>query len=771
MQNSLRTRLIIYFIGLAIIPLVIVGVVLAYRVFTTQVVQALTIQSQVAQHVASEVESFIRERENELHLLTDLNGLAELTSVEQHSLMSALLSSQSLYDDLILVDAEGQESIYLSRLSVVSADELTNRADTPEFTTPKETGNTYFSSIIFGEQTGEPNITISVPLFSLQTGEFAGVLVANLRFKPIWDLMAQTRVAGTGTVYMVDIDNRVIAHPNPSIVLQETKITLPVEDQFTTGLDDTEVALAYVPISLNEQTFRVVAEQPRSTALALAQSSAIITIAAILIAIIISGFLGIAAASQITQPINQLARTAQIISAGDLTQKAVVSTKDEIGDLAVTFNQMAEQLSDSIQHLEQRVAAKTRDLQLAGQVSRQLTTVLDLDELLPQLVEQTRTAFDLYFVSVFLFQPQTEYLEMVAGTGDAGAKIIEAGARYHLQARPSLVAKAGRERKSVITNDVSQEPSHAKNPYLPATTSEAVLPMIVGDELIGVLGLQSRIKDRFGTDDVEIFTTLAEQIAIAVKNAQLYEEQIALAEELHRADQVKSQFLASMSHELRTPLNAIMNFTEMITLEMIGPINQDQKELLEQSLDSARHLLNLINDVLDISKIQAGKLTLFVEPDVNIYTELKTVLGMVEPLLNQKQATLRFVQDVDDNLPLLAGDRRRIRQILLNLISNAIKFTDEGTVTVSIKNQDDHLLLAIIDTGPGIASDMQHLIFEPFVQTKDGIKHADGTGLGLPITKSLITAHNGQIWLESKPGEGSAFFVTLPMPQADKTKG
>jgi signal transduction histidine kinase len=736
-------------------------VVLASRAFTTQITQALITQNQVAQRVAGEVESFIRQRENELLFLTDLRGLPRLAPDEQRSLMSALLASQSIYNDLILLDAEGQEQIYISRLSVVSADNLASRVGADEFEIAKETAETYFSSVEFVERTGEPNMIISVPLVDLQTGDFIGVLVATLRFKPIWDLMAQTDVIGNGTVYMIDADNRVIAHPNPTIVLQETKMSLPAEDQFTTGLDGTDVALAYVSISLNEQTFEVVAEQPRSEALALAQSSVLITIAAVLIAIVVSGVLGVVAASQITQPINQLAATAQVISEGDLSQKATVTTKDEIGALAVAFNQMSEQLSDSIQNLESRVSARTRDLQLAGEVARQITTVLDLRDLLPQLVEQTKEAFDLYFVSVFLYQPETERLVMAAGTGEAGQKLMASGLGYDLEARPSLVAKAGRERDNVIINDVSREEAHAQNPLLPNTQSEAALPMMIGDQLIGVLSLQSDLISRFGTDDTVIFATLAEQIALAVRNAQLYERQIGLTEELRQADYMKSQFLASMSHELRTPLNAIMNFTEMVAMGIMGAVNEDQVDLLGQSLDSSKHLLNLINDVLDISKIQAGKLNLFVEENVDLTAELKTVISMVEPMLTSKP--VKLVQDFDDNLPLLTGDKRRIRQIMLNLASNAAKFTDEGSITLSAKNRGDHVQLAVIDCGPGIALEMQEIIFEPFLQTPDGVKHAEGTGLGLPITKSLVEAHNGRIWLESTPGEGAAFYVTLPI--------
>jgi signal transduction histidine kinase len=416
--------------------------------------------------------------------------------------------------------------------------------------------------------------------------------------------------------------------------------------------------------------------------------------------------------------------------------------------------------------LEERVAARTRDLKLASDVARQLTTVLDLKELLPQLVAQTKAAFNLYFVSIFLYQPETQRLTLAAGTGEAGRKMLAEGIGFQLDAKPSLVAKAARERQSVVVNDVTQTEAHAQNPNLPDTKSEAVFPMLVGDELIGVLGTQSEIGNRFGPDDVEIFNILAEQIAIAVKNAQLFEAQVELADELRKADETKSQFLASMSHELRTPLNAIINFTEMISLEMMGPVNEDQKGLLNQTLDSSQHLLNLINDVLDISKIQAGRLALYVEDDVDLQTELNSAVAMVEPILLNKP--VRLVQDVDDTLPPMSGDRRRIRQIILNLLTNAAKFTDEGCITLSIKRQDGHILLTVADTGPGISAEMQSFIFEPFIQTEDGLKHAGGSGLGLPITRSLVEAHGGRLWLESEPDVGAAFFVTLPVRTAER---
>lgn len=420
-----------------------------------------------------------------------------------------------------------------------------------------------------------------------------------------------------------------------------------------------------------------------------------------------------------------------------------------------------EALRRSEAELEERVADRTRDLKLASDVARQITTVLDLKELLPQLVNQTKAAFNLSFVSIFLYDPETRWLYLAAGTGEAGRKMQAEGIGYQLEARPSLVAQAARSRESIVINNVALAEAHAKNPHLPHTNSEAVFPMVIGDELIGVMGTQSELLERFGPSDVEIFNTLAEQIAIAVKNAQLFENQKELTEELIKADETKSRFLASMSHELRTPLNAIINFTEMVALGMMGPVNDEQTGLLNQSLDSSQHLLQLINDVLDISKIQAGQLALFVEDNVDLDVEAQSAVSMVEPLLKKKP--VKLVKDIDPDLPTLTADRRRIRQIILNLLTNAAKFTDEGSITLSVKKQDDQILLVVADTGPGISSELQKMIFEPFSQTLDGLKHAEGTGLGLPITRSLVAAHGGRMWLESDVGEGATFLVTLPV--------
>ena len=430
---------------------------------------------------------------------------------------------------------------------------------------------------------------------------------------------------------------------------------------------------------------------------------------------------------------------------------------------ALEANQELRQLQAS---LEQRVAERTRDLRVASDVSRQITRVLDMDSLLPELVEKTRQGFNLYYVSLFLYDPQKEELLLEVGTGQEGALIKSEAKSFHLSARPSLVAQVARERRAEIINDIEKSDIHFFNPHLPDARAEAAFPMLVGDELVGVLDLQSETVGRFQEGDSQIFSTLAEQIAIAVRNAQLYRQQAHVAQELERADLMKSRFLASMSHELRTPLNAIINFTQLIAMGVAGPVTDEQVTMLNTSLSSSRHLLQLINDVLDISKIQAGKLNLYIEEDVSLNDEIKAVVDMAAPLLQKQNAGLeqpiQFIQDVDQDLPLTACDRRRTRQVLLNLLSNAIKFTERGSITLSAKMKGEEFIFAVMDTGPGIPQAMQIRIFEPFVQATEDIKHSQGTGLGLPISRSLIQAHGGDLWVESNMGEGSTFFFTLP---------
>ena len=256
------------------------------------------------------------------------------------------------------------------------------------------------------------------------------------------------------------------------------------------------------------------------------------------------------------------------------------------------------------------------------------------------------------------------------------------------------------------------------------------------------------------------------QLAIAFNEmaTAIQQREISLKEareQAEQADRVKSMFLANVSHELRTPLNAIINLTKFVALGMYGDVNDEQKETLHKVEASGKHLLNLINNVLDISKIESGSLELFVEDGVNIEEIIRLAIETAKGLLIQKPVVIR--SDIAPDLPLMTGDQQRIRQIVLNLLSNACKFTDEGEIVVRADCQNGEVTICVRDTGPGIDPKEQDIIFQVFRQAKAGVRKAEGTGLGLPISRRLAEAHGGRLWVNSVPGEGASFYIALPV--------
>jgi PAS domain S-box-containing protein len=413
---------------------------------------------------------------------------------------------------------------------------------------------------------------------------------------------------------------------------------------------------------------------------------------------------------------------------------------------------------------EQIVAKRAAELQTVAEVSATTARTLEPDRLLQAVVDITKERFDVYHAHIYLADESWNTLLLAAGAGEIGRQMVATGHSIRMDTEKSLVARAARERQAVIVNDVRDDPAFLPNPLLPETRSEMAVPMIVGDKVLGVFDVQSNITNHFTEEDAYIYTTLASQVAVALQNARLYTEQAATVTQLRELDRLKTSFLANMSHELRTPLNSILGFSDVIIEGLDGPVTEQMDNDLRLIGKNGQHLLHLINDVLDMAKIDAGRMNLQPEK-FKLNGLFEEAINITSSLADAKSLSVVIKEDSDQEVEVFA-DRTRIQQVMINLINNAIKFTEQGGISLSARQAEDHVLIEVHDAGIGIPSEQLQTIFQEFTQVDSSpTRKTGGTGLGLPISRRLVELHGGRLWAESTgvSGEGSTFYVELPL--------
>jgi two-component system, NtrC family, sensor kinase len=629
-QGRLFRRYVVIFAVLVSGGLLASGLVGMYFSYQENQAAVIRLQRGTAVALASRIEQLIRETEHQIGWVVETTDATAPVTVEQRrSDYLKLLRQAPAVGEVRYLDAGGIERIRVGRSPVDATTEQSARGVQTAFLAAKS-GQPYFGPIYFGERS-EPYMTIAIA----DGTENAGVTVAEVDLTDVWDAVSQVTIGSSGYAYVVDRDGRLIAHPDTSLVVQNTDLSAslavqtaragPIEGRQTRGQSEVVDPLgpSVIAVSQHEgqrfpgelgrssehlvayQTitppgWTVFVDQPLEEAFGSVRAAIVRTVLLLLMGLLLAVLASLFFVRKMVTPIQALQAGAARIGAGALDQRIDVRTGDELESLAEEFNAMAAQLRESYADLEQKVEDRTRE-----------------------------------------------------------------------------VAEKSRE--------------------------------------------------------------------------------------LELASQHKSEFLANMSHELRTPLNAILGFSEVLLERMFGDLNERQEEYLRDILTSGQHLLALINDILDLSKVEAGRMDLELE-EFSLPDALEHGLTMLRERASNHGITLGLT--VDPGVDLIQADERKIKQVVFNLLSNAVKFTpDGGQIDVSAHVDGEDVLIAVRDTGVGISLEDQERLFEEFRQVGETSRQVEGTGLGLALSKKFVELHGGRIEVESDVGVGSTFTVHLPIRQ------
>ena len=453
------------------------------------------------------------------------------------------------------------------------------------------------------------------------------------------------------------------------------------------------------------------------------------------------------------------------VAPGPLSEKQLATLRTFANQAVIAIENT--RLLSELHSRTDELARSVSELQALGEVSHAVNSTLDVETVLSTIVAKAvqLSATDAGAIYVFSRLRQKFRLRATYGMSE---ELIQAVERQTIRLGETAIGIAAQRREPLQIPDLVNEPRNPVQDIVLQAGYRALLvvPLLRSDRIIGALVVRRREPGLFPESTIDLLQTFAAQSVVAIQNARLFSEIEEKSREIEIASRHKSQFLANMSHELRTPMNAVLGFTEMMADGLYGQLPDKALKALERVQANGRHLLGLINDVLDLSKIEAGQLTLALD-DYSVGQVVQTVLSGTESLAKAKG--LALTAKVQEGLPIGRGDERRLTQVLLNLVGNAIKFTDKGSVEIAAGAADGFFDIAVRDTGPGIAPDDQKRIFEEFQQVdSSSTRQKGGTGLGLAISQRLVAMHGGTIEVESVLGEGSTFRIAVPVRAAEQ---
>jgi signal transduction histidine kinase len=414
----------------------------------------------------------------------------------------------------------------------------------------------------------------------------------------------------------------------------------------------------------------------------------------------------------------------------------------------------------------QELARSVGELKALGEVGQAVSSTLDLQTVLNTIVGRAVQLSGTDCGIIYEYDEASREFHLRASY-QMEEELVNAYQATPLHLGEGATGRAAETRAPTQIDDLRREQEFATRGLRPILSrlgyrSLLAVPLLFEQNIMGALTIYRRETGNFAPEVVNLLQTFATQSVLAIQNARLFREIEDKGRQLEAANRHKSEFLANVSHELRTPLNAIIGFSEVLGERMFGELNEKQAEYTEDILSSGRHLLSLINDILDLSKIEAGRMELEVTT-FHLPDAIENALLLIRERASRHGIKLDRV--IDDRLGDFTGDERKVKQILVNLLSNAVKFTPEGgQIKVEARLGDSAVIISVTDTGIGIAKKDQEAIFEEFRQASGHYaQKREGTGLGLTLTRKFVELHGGKIWVESELGKGSKFTFTLPI--------
>jgi signal transduction histidine kinase len=764
--TGLFGKYVMAFVGLVVLVLAVNGGLETWFTYVDRTELLAQTQSEKAEATASRIQQFMNDLERQISWATR----ASATTIEQRRAdYIQLLQQIPSIERLIYLDGNGKEQLRVTRAEVVLASGI-DYSGNSRFTEAQ--GHSIWISPVYFDGP-DPFVSIAMP----HSGRNSGSTVAEVSLRFLANYLDANEIGKNYRAYVVGPKGRLLADSDSEHALGTDFENLPqiknvIDNRkqpliFGTDPDGTPVLTASAAVP--RLTWFVFFEQPRSAALQPVYNIWYRTTWILGLGVLLAVVAGMLLARQMVIPIRALQVGAQQIEASDFGHRIELRQADEIADLAAHFNRMADRLQNSYSRLEQKVAERTRELaqsvselKALEEIGRAVASSLDLNSVLSTIVTRAVQLTQADAGAVYRYDPARGSFEL------AEAHALEKSIQDAIRAVPvrfdeSVLGNAAKEGHSIAVPDLANAPNYPLREITLQAGFHSVLvvPLLAQDEILGGLVLHRRSAGDFPDSTVQIMQTFAHQSVLAMTNARLFWEVEQKGRELAIANEHKSQFFATMSHELRTPLNGMLGFTELLLDGLYGALPEKALEVLARVLNDGKHLLGLINDVLDISKIDAGQLTLSLE-DYSLPALVENVVASTASLARAKG--LEVKTEVPSILPIAHGDERRITQVLLNVVGNAIKFTDSGSVVIRAKLVDNHFTIAVQDTGPGIPLSDQGRIFEEFQQAdSSSTRQKGGTGLGLSISRRLIRAHGGHIDVYSMPGHGSTFNIVLPV--------